>query len=95
MNFCGQLLSVLYEVSLKGDLLQGMESTFSHCVQIIRIYHKCEGKIEKSVLRIGVLHHEACWAMTNGDPQGRIFLSYPNTKKNGLIFLLTTVLILK
>ena len=29
--------------------------------------------------------------MTNGDPEGRIFLSYPHTN-NGLFFLLTTVL---
>ena len=30
--------------------------------------------------------------MTNGDPEGRIFLSYPHTK-NGLFFLLTTAFI--
>ena len=30
--------------------------------------------------------------MTNGDPEGRIFLSCPHTK-NGLFFLLTTVFI--
>ena len=30
--------------------------------------------------------------MTNGDPEGRIFLSYPHTK-NGFFFLLTTVFI--
>ena len=28
--------------------------------------------------------------MTNGDPEGRIFLSYPHTN-NGFFFLLTTV----
>ena len=28
--------------------------------------------------------------MTNGDPEGRIFLSYPHTN-NGFLFLLTTV----
>ena len=52
----------------------------------IRIYHECEGKIEKSVLRIAVWHHEACRVMTNGDPEGRIFLSYPHTN-NGFFFL--------
>ena len=41
----------------------------------IRIYHECEGRIEKSVPRIAVWHHEACRVMTNGDPEGRIFLS--------------------
>ena len=45
--------------------------------EIIRIYHECEGRIEKSVPRIAVWHHEACRVMTNGDPEGQIFLSYP------------------
>ena len=59
-------------------------------MQIIRIYH--EGKVEKLVPRIAVWHHEACRVMTNGDPEGRIFLSYPQTN-NGFYFLLTTVFI--
>ena len=44
----------------------------------IRIYHECEGRIEKSVLRIAVGHHEACRVMTNIDLEERIFLSYPH-----------------
>ena len=56
----------------------------------LRIYHECEGRIEKSVPRIAVLHHKACRVMTNGDPEGQIFLSYPHTN-NGFVFLLTTV----
>ena len=52
------------------------------------IYYECEGRIEKSIPRIAVWHHEACRVMTNGDPEGRIFLSYSHTK-NGLFFLLT------
>ena len=44
----------------------------------IRIYHECEGRIEKSVTR-----------MTNGDPKGQFFLFYPHTN-NGFFFLLTT-----
>ena len=59
-------------------------------LQNIRIYHECEGRIEKSVLRITVWHHEACRVMTNGDPEGQSFLSYPHTN-NGFFFLLTTV----
>ena len=47
--------------------------------KILRIYHECEGRIEKSVPRITVWHYEACRVMTNGDPEGRIFLSYPRT----------------
>ena len=59
----------------------------------MRIYHECEGRIEKSVQRIAVWHHEACRMMNNGDPEGRILRSYPHTN-NGFFFLLTTVLIL-
>ena len=51
-----------------------------------------KSKIEKSVPRIAVWHHEACRVMTNGDPEGRIFLSYLHTN-NGFFFLLTTVFI--
>ena len=58
--------------------------------QILKIYHECEGRIEKSVLRIAVRHHEACRKMTNGDSEGQIFISYPHTN-NGFFFLLTTV----
>ena len=50
---------------------------------IIRIYRECEGRIEKSFAG-------ACRVMTNGDPEGKIFLSYPH-RKNGFFFLLTTV----
>ena len=38
--------------------------------------------------RITVWHHEACRVMTNGDPEGWIFLSHPYTN-NGFFFLLT------
>ena len=58
----------------------------------IRIYHECEDRTEKAILRIAVWHHEACRVMINCDPEGRIFLSYPNTN-NGFYFLLTTVFI--
>ena len=54
----------------------------------IRIYHECEGGIEKSVPRITDWHHEACRVMTNGDGEERIFLSHPHTN-NGLFFSLT------
>ena len=37
-------------------------------------YHECEGRIEKSVLRITDWHHEACRVMPIGDRDGRIFL---------------------
>ena len=56
----------------------------------IRIYHEFGGKIEKSVPGNALWHHEACRVMTNGDPEGRIFLSYPHMN-NGFFFLLTTV----
>ena len=57
---------------------------------IIRIYHECEGKIEKAVQRVAVWHYETCQVMTNGGPEGRIFRSLPHTN-NGFFFLLTTV----
>ena len=57
---------------------------------IIRIYQECEGRIEKSVLRIAIWHREACRVMANDDPEGRIFLSYLHMN-NGFFFLLTTV----
>ena len=43
----------------------------------MRIYHECEGVIEKSGLRIADWHLEACRVMTNGDREGQIFLSHP------------------
>ena len=49
----------------------------------IRIYHKCEVWIEKSILRIAFWHQKGCRVMTNGDPEERIFLSVPHTN-NGL-----------
>ena len=77
----------------------GAQSDFTwlttHCClkhRNIRIYHECEARIEKSVSRIAVWHHEACRVMTDSDPEGRIFLSYPHTN-NGFFFLLTTVFI--
>ena len=65
---------------------------YYHKVKNIRIYHACEGKIEKSILRIAVWHHEAYRVMTNIDPEGHIFLSYPHMN-NRLFLLLTTVFI--
>ena len=59
-------------------------------IEHIRIYHELEGMIEKSVSRITVWQHKYCRVMTNGDPEGRIFLSYPHTN-NGFFFLVTTV----
>ena len=59
---------------------------------IIRTYHECEGRIEKSVPRIVIWHHEACWVMTNGYSEGRILLPYPH-KNNEFFILLTTLFI--
>ena len=47
---------------------------FKQC-SIIRICHECAGRIEKSVPRTAVWHHEACRVMTNGDPEDGFF--YP------------------
>ena len=58
-----------------------------NCVTI-RIYHECEGGIEKFFPMVTVWHHQACLVMTNGDPEWRIFLSNPHTN-DGSFFLLT------
>ena len=65
---------------------------FAAVCKNIRIYHECEGRVETFVPRIAIWHHEACRMMTNGDPEGRIFLSHTHMK-NELFFLLTTVFI--
>ena len=49
-----------------------------------------EDGIEKSVTMITVWHDEACRLITNGDSEGRIFLSCPHTN-NGFFFLLIPV----
>ena len=71
-------------------IIEHCYSDLVSALNIIRIYRECEGRIEKSILRIAVWHHKACLVMTNGDPKGRIFLSYPHTN-NGFFFLLATV----
>ena len=74
-------------------MLTGGQADFGeqHCLnmqKIIRIYRECEGRIEKSVPRITGWHHEACRVMTNGNPEGRIFLSFPHIN-NGFFLLIT------
>ena len=46
---------------------------------VLIIYHECEGEI-KNLPRIIDWHHEAYRVMTNGDPEGRGFLSQPPQK---------------
>ena len=53
--------------------------------KIIRIYHECEGGIEKSVMRITVWHHQACQVMKT-DPKGQVF-SIPHSQNNVFFFL--------
>ena len=77
------------QIKYFGKTVSGL---FKEPIGTIRIYHESEGRIEKSVQRILSWHHEACRVMTNGDPQGRIFLSYPHMN-SGFFFLLTTVFI--
>ena len=76
------MMTDMYKSSQGGpyELVQNMDAK--------RIYHACEDIIEKPVPRIIVWHHEACRVMTNGDSEGRIFLSHIYTK-NGFFFLLT------
>ena len=57
--------------------------------ETIRIYHECEDGIEKFVPRITDWHLVACQVVTNGDPEGQIFLFHLHTN-NVFFFLLTT-----
>ena len=73
LNVIASNLKMIYAVNasfLLSELLKIRRSG-----KIIRFYYKCEGRIEKFVLRIAVWHHEACGVMTNGDPEFRFF--YP------------------
>ena len=54
----------------------------------IRVYHACEGRIEKYVPRITDWRHRTCRVITIGDHEGQIFLSHPRTN-SGFISLLT------
>ena len=49
---------------------RGSAFGITRLAETIKIYHKCEGRIEKSVPRIAIWHHEACRLMANGDPEG-------------------------
>ena len=71
------LLSV---ISLCVDVFVCVQVCLSQGVMvgIIRIYHGCEGRIEKSVPRI-IDWHEACLVMTIGDQEEQILLSYHHT----------------
>ena len=60
------LLSVGQSLLIRFDLFWILEWA-------IRIYHECEGRIEKSVPRIAVWLHKACRVMTNGDPGDGFF----------------------
>ena len=51
---------------------------------------ECDGGIEKSVPMITDWYKEAYQMITNGDHEGRIFLSHTHTN-NGFFFLLTTI----
>ena len=56
--------------------------------QIIRIFHEYECWIDKSVLRITIWHHKACFVMPIGDPRDHDFLSYQRSD-DGFFFTLT------
>ena len=48
----------------------------------IRIHHECEGRIEKSVLRIAVWHHQACRVMTVIPREGFFYPTLTPIKDN-------------
>ena len=73
-----------------GQVHDGSTLTIKKVLINVRIYHECEGGIEKSVPRITDWHHEASQAMTIHDFEGWVFLSHPHTN-NRFFFLLTTM----
>ena len=65
----GSVLDFLNIVNAKQESIQGAGPIVVHCRYVVplcyyRIYHECEGRIEKSVQRIAVWHHKACRVMT-------------------------------
>ena len=91
LTTCILLDFFLTDKSRRGEVVHNVFQGVTGTASLIRIYRECEGRIEKSVPGIAVWHHEACQVMTNGDPEGRIFLSYPHTHDR-FFFLLTTFL---
>ena len=63
-NICSHSLNMHMQLSSEAGGLK-----FSLSLHLIRIYHECEGRIEKTVPRISVWHHKACLVMTNSDPE--------------------------
>ena len=49
-----------YTQEQKNQMTLFLVSINSNLIMNIRIYHKCEGRIERSVPRITFWHHEAC-----------------------------------
>ena len=88
----GNNSSIIDDILMNSTCIIALRS-YILSILIIGINHESEGRIEKSVPRITDWHHEACRVMTNGDPEGRIFLSYPQTN-NGFFFLLATAIVL-
>ena len=58
-------------------------------VGFVRIFHECEGGVEKSFPRITNWHNKACRVMTICNRETWIFLSHPHTS-NVFYFLLIT-----
>ena len=77
-------------------LLRAQSRIMAYRVGTTRIYHECEGWIEKFVLRIA-LTTKGLLSDENSDPEGQIFLSHSHTN-NRFFFLLIirfTVFILR
>ena len=77
----GKIIRIYHECEGRIEKFVPRITVWNHeASEIKRICHKSEGRIETSVQRITVWHHQACRVMTNGDPEGWIFLFYPHTK---------------
>ena len=75
------LFSILIGIWIKpGPLISHLVQYINRFKENIRIYYEVEVGIGESIPRITVWHHKACRVMTNRDPEGRIFLSHPDTQ---------------
>ena len=89
-SFCSTTKKQATSVQSFSTSTINVKSLKDQIAETLRIHHECQGGIEKSIWRIIDWHHEAWRVMTNGDREGQIFLSHPQTNI-GFFFLLTTI----
>ena len=66
---------MFYSCSCDGMTVLATRTGFPlfYLFEAVIIYERFEGRLEKSIPRITVWHHEACQVMTNGDLRDSFF----------------------